>query len=193
MNAATGSRGRHEVLRTARLRLRLADPGDAAFYLELVNDPDFIAHIGDRGLRTPDAAARALEEGPVAMQRSRGHSLYVVELLDGGVPIGLSGLVKRDALDEVDIGYAFLARHRARGYAFEAAQAVVRHARALGIVRLAAIADPANAASIGLLLKLGMRFDRYAVLNPGQPGVNVYLMDSPAPAGHARVKHAVQA
>ena len=166
-----------EILRTERLRLRLADPGDAAFYLELVNDPAFIAHIGDRGLRTLDAAARAIEEGPVAMQGARGHSLYVVELLDGGVPVGLSGLVKRDALDDVDLGYAFLARHRARGYAFEAAQAVTSHARTLGIPRLAAITDPANAASIGLLLKLGMRFERLAVLTPGQPAVNVYLME----------------
>ena len=133
MTTAAGGPGMQEVLRTARLRLRLAGPGDAAFYLELVNDADFIAQIGDRGLRTLDAAARALEEGPVAMQRSRGHSLYVVELLDGGTPIGLSGLVKREALDEVDIGYAFLACHRGRGYAFEAAQAVARHARRLGI------------------------------------------------------------
>ncbi|NNG22840.1 GNAT family N-acetyltransferase [Telluria aromaticivorans] len=169
--------GRAEVLRTARLRLRLAAPGDAAFYLELVNDPAFIAHIGDRGLRTLDAAERAIEEGPVAMQRSRGHSLYVVELLDGGTPIGLSGLVKREALEDVDIGYAFLARHRGQGYAFEAAQAVAGHARTLGIARLAAITDPENAASIGLLLKLGLRFERFAVLNPGQPGVNVYLME----------------
>lgn len=165
------------ILRTERLRLRLADPADCAFYLELVNDPAFIAHIGDRGLRTREAAARAIEEGPVAMQRSRGHSLYVVELLEGGAPIGLCGLVKRDALEDVDIGYAFLARHRGQGYAFEAAQAVVRHAGALGIARLAAITDPRNAASIGLLRKLGMRFERVAVLAPGQNGVNLYRMD----------------
>jgi RimJ/RimL family protein N-acetyltransferase len=168
--------GRAEIVRTERLRLRLADPSDCAFYLDLVNDPAFIAHIGDRGLRTTEAAARAIEEGPVAMQRSRGHSLYVVELLDGGAPIGLSGLVKRDALPDVDIGYAFLARHRGQGYAFEAAQAVTRHARTLGIERLAAITDPANAASITLLRKLGMEFERFAELAPGQPGVNVYLM-----------------
>lgn len=166
-----------EILRTARLRLRLADAGDAAFYLELVNDPDFIAYIGDRGLRTLDAAARAIVEGPVAMQRSRGHSLYVVELLGGGAPIGLSGLVKREALEDVDIGYAFLARHRGQGYAFEAAQAVAAHARTLGLQRLAAITDPDNTASIALLRKLGLRFERFAVLAPGQPGVNVYLMD----------------
>jgi RimJ/RimL family protein N-acetyltransferase len=167
-----------EILRTERLRLRLADARDAAFYLELVNDPDFIAHIGDRGLRTLEAAVKAIEEGPVAMQRARGHSLYLVELRDGGAPIGLSGLIKRDALDDVDIGYAFLPQHRGRGYAFEAAQAVAGHARTLGIARLAAITNPSNLASIGLLLKLGMRFDRFTELTPGQPGVNVYLMDT---------------
>jgi RimJ/RimL family protein N-acetyltransferase len=181
---------RSEVLRTARLRLRLVDPRDAAFYLELVNDPDFIAHIGDRGLRTLEAAARAIEEGPVAMQRSRGHSLYLVELLDGGEPVGLSGLIKRDVLEDVDIGYAFLPRHRARGYAFEAAQAVVGHARTLGIPRLAAIVNPANTASIGLLLKLGMRFERFAELTPGQPGVNVYLMEFPAGGRAETTAHA---
>lgn len=165
------------ILATERLRLRLAHPGDAAFYLELVNDPAFVAYIGDRKLRTIEAAAKAIEEGPMAMQRDQGHSLYVVELQAGGAPIGLSGLIKRNALEDVDIGYAFLARHRGQGYAFEAAQAVAAHARRLGMVRLVAICNPDNAASIALLRKLGMRFERLAVLTPGEPGVNVYRMD----------------
>ena len=169
--------GSPEILRTQRLRLRLAHPGDAAFYLELVNDPAFIACIGQRNLHTIEAAAKAIEDGPMAMQRDRGHSLYVVELQDGGVPIGLSGLIKREVLDDVDIGYAFLARHRGQGYAFEAAQAVVAHARRLGMGRLAAICSPENAASIALLLKLGMRFEHLSVLTPGESGVNVYRMD----------------
>lgn len=165
-----------EVRRTARLRLRVATPEDAPFYLELVNDPDFIIHIGDRGLRTLEAAAGAIEAGPVDMQRSRGHSLYLVERLEDGLPVGMSGLIKRDTLENVDLGYAFLPAHRGLGYAFEAAQAVTAHARSLGIPRLAAITNPANTASIGLLLKLGMTFERFAVLVEGQPGVNVYGM-----------------
>jgi len=165
-----------EVLATSRLRLRVATPGDAPFYLELVNDPDFIAHIGDRGLRTLDAAARAIEDGPVLMQRTRGHSLYLVERIEDGLPVGMSGLIKRDTLADIDLGYAFLPAYRGLGYAFEAAQAVTAHARSLGIPRLVAITNPANAASIGLLLKLGMRYERFAVLTEGQPGVNVYGM-----------------
>lgn len=166
-----------EILRTDRLRLRLVTEDDAPFYLALVNDPAFIAHIGDRQLRTVDAARRGLIEGPIAMQEKYGHSLYLVERLDDGTPLGLLGLVKRDTLEYVDIGYAFLPAHRGCGYAFEAGQAVVHHAAALGIRRLAAITTPGNTASIALLLRLGLRFERSASLAPDQPPVNIYLAE----------------
>lgn len=169
-----------EILRTERLRLRLAEPGDAGVFLELFNDPAFIEHIGDRGVRTLEAAAKSIEDGPVAMQRTRGHSMYMVELLGAGgaaVPVGLSGLIKRDALEDVDLGYAFLPRHRGQGYAFEAARAVVAHARTLGIPRLVAITTPGNAASIALLLRLGMCFQGTRVVVAGEPELNLYGMD----------------
>lgn len=165
-----------EILRTGRLRLRLVDARDAAVYLEILNDPAFIEHIGDRGVRTLEDAVKSIEDGPVSMQRTRGHSMYLVELLQGGVPVGLSGLIKRDTLDDVDIGYAFLPRHRGQGYAFEAAQGVVAHAHTLGIPRLAAITTPGNAASIGLLLRLGMRFEGRRALVAGEPELNLYGM-----------------
>jgi len=169
-----------EILRTERLRLRLLAPGDAAVYLEILNDPAFIEHIGDRGVRTLEAAVKSIEEGPVAMQRSRGHSMYLVELLgeeEPGVPVGLAGLIKRDFLDDVDIGYAFLSRYRGRGYAFEAARGLVTHARLLGIPRLAAITTPGNAPSIALLLRLGMHFRESRSLVAGEPPLNLYRMD----------------
>jgi RimJ/RimL family protein N-acetyltransferase len=166
-----------EILRTGRLRLRLVDEGDAAAYLEVLNDPAFIEHIGDRGVRTLDDAIKAIEDGPVAMQRARGHSMYMVELLgEQAVPVGLCGLIKRDGLDDVDIGYAFLPRYRGRGYAFEAAQATVAHARTLGIPRLAAITTPGNAASIALLLRLGMRQAGTVSMKAGEPDLNLYRM-----------------
>jgi RimJ/RimL family protein N-acetyltransferase len=165
-----------EIAGTARLRLRLVHAGDAAVYLELLNDPTFIQYIGDRGVRTLEAAVKSIEDGPVTMQRERGHSMYLVEERETGRPVGLSGLIKRDYLEHVDIGYAFLPRYRGLGYAFEAAQAVANHARELGLPHLAAIVDPDNQASIGLLLRLGMRFERFAVLVEGQPGLNIYGM-----------------
>lgn len=170
-----------DILETERLRLRTIALGDAPFYLELVNDPAFIEHIGDRGLRTLDDARRALAEGPLAMQEARGHSLYLVVLKETGAAIGMCGLIKRDTLDDVDIGYAFLPRYRGHGYAYEAARAVLAYAPALGITRVAAIVSPANAASNGLLLKLGLRFERLVRLAQDDPGTNLYLCDLAAP------------
>jgi len=175
-----------QIARTERLRLRVVTEDDAPVHLALVNDPTFIEFIGDRQQRTLDDARRALADGPLAMLARHGHSMYMVELHDG-TPIGFCGLLKREALDYVDLGYAFLPAWRAQGYALEAAQATVRHAVALGITPLAAICNPNNAASIGLLLKLGFRFARNVVLEVGRP-LNLYLLD--LQDGYAQTLHA---
>jgi RimJ/RimL family protein N-acetyltransferase len=166
-----------QILETARLRLRTATPDDTAFYCALVNDPDFIEHIGDRGIRTLDEARQALLAGPIAMQEERGHSLYVVELKDGGALIGMCGLIKRDTLEEVDIGYAYLPVGRGQGYAYEAAAAVLAYAPTLGLERVVAITSPGNVASNGLLRKLGMRFERFTHLVADGPGSNLYSIE----------------
>jgi RimJ/RimL family protein N-acetyltransferase len=166
-----------DILQTRRLRLRTISSDDAAFYLELLNDPAFIEHIGDRGIRTLEEARRAVEEGPAAMHEKRGHSLYVVELKETGAPIGMCGLIKRDTLEDVDIGYAYLPQYRGCGYAFEAGQAVLAYAPTLGIMRVVAITKPQNIASNQLLKKLGLRFDRFAHLTPEDAGTNVYLIE----------------
>jgi RimJ/RimL family protein N-acetyltransferase len=163
-----------DVATTARLRLRPARVEDAPFYLALLNDPDFLAHIGDRGVRTLDDARRMVLEGPVAMQAARGHSGYVVELRACGTPVGTCGLVKRPALDDVDLGYAFLAAHRGQGYAWEAACAVLALAPSLGLRRVVAITTPGNAASNGLLRKLGMRLEGVVRLTAEDTGTNLY-------------------
>lgn len=163
-----------QILASARLTLRTADPGDGAFYLALLNDPAFIDNLGDRGVRTLEQAHQALLAGPIAMQEARGHSLYVVELAGSGVPIGMCGLIKRDSLDGVDLGYAFLPAWRAQGYAFEAGKAVLEYAPGLGLRRVLAITSPNNIASNCLLRKLGMRFERFLHLPPDFAGANLY-------------------
>lgn len=168
-----------DIVETARLRLRTvtADDADVAFHLALLNDPAFITNIGDRGVRTLEESRRYILDGPVAMQQRYGHSMYVVELKDSRVPIGMCGLIKRETLVDVDIGYAFLPEYRGQGYAYEAAQATVDHARALGITRLAGITSPANVASNQLLMKLGLRFKGVMFLTPEDPGTNYYTAD----------------
>ena len=170
-----------DILATERLRLRTVTLDDAAFYHALVNDPAFIEHIGDRGIRTLEQARQSVLDGPVAMQVQRGHSLYVVELKDDATPIGMCGLIKREKLDGVDIGYAYLQPYWRQGYAYEAGMAVLAHAPALGLRRVLAITSPNNIASNVLLRKLGMRFERFMHLVPEDAGSNLYSVDIEQP------------
>jgi RimJ/RimL family protein N-acetyltransferase len=166
-----------KILDTERLTLRTLEMEDAAFYLELVNDPSFLKFIGDKGVRTLDEARRAINEGPRVMQRELGHSLYLMQRRSDGAPLGMCGLIKRDSLPAVDIGYAMMPAYWGQGYAHEAAVGVVAHARALGLPRLMAITSPENRSSIGLLLKLGLRFVEFTHLPPDQRATNIYQID----------------
>jgi RimJ/RimL family protein N-acetyltransferase len=170
-----------EILETERLRLRTLTLDDAPFYLEVVNVPAFIEYIGDRGIRTVDAARKAIAEGPVAMQAALGHSLYLVELKQDGAPIGMCGLIKRDTLPDVDIGYAFLPQFGGKGYATEAAAAVLAYAPSIGIRRVLAITSPGNAGSNAVLKKIGMRFEELVHLTPEDTGTMLHSYDFPEP------------
>ena len=157
------------IARTARLRLREIGPDDAGFIVELLNQPDFLRHIGDRGVRDPGQALAWLHDGPAASYARHGHGLWLVETLDvTPVALGLCGLVAREGLPAPDLGFAFLPQHYGRGYAFEAAGAVLAHARdALGLDRVLAIVVADNARSIALLRRLGLEPDGTVTL-PGQ-------------------------
>lgn len=155
------------VLATARLVLRRIDEGDAAFMLGLLNEPSFHQYIGDRGVRSIDDAQAYIRNGPIASYAQFGFGLWLVLQRDGGTPIGMCGLLKRDALPDADIGFAFRPGFWGQGYALESAAAVAAHAHTgFGLTRLAAIVQPDNAASIRLLEKLGLVFER-AVAWPG--------------------------
>lgn len=146
------------ILDTERLRLRPISVGDAEFIIALLSDPDFVRYIGDRGVRTVDQAAEYIRNGPKGLSASFGWRLWLITIRETATPIGTCALLKREAMDDVEIGYALMPQFRSQGYALEAASAVARHAReALGLMRLAAIVNPDNAASIRVLEKLGMR------------------------------------
>jgi RimJ/RimL family protein N-acetyltransferase len=175
----SGEESSVRVLETERLVLRQLTASDAAFMLELVNEPAWIRNIGDRGVRTPEDAWNYMLNGPVGSYAQHGFGLYLVELRGSGVPLGICGLVKRDTLPDVDIGFAFLKRHWAHGYAFEAASAVLDHARkVLGLQRIVAITAPDNYGSIRVLEKIGLRFERSLQL-PGHAGESRLFASSP--------------
>ena len=167
------------VLMTERLDLRCMTTDDAEFILQLLNDADFIRFIGDKGVRTIDDACRYILNGPIASYERHGFGLWLVQLRPSSVPVGMCGLLKRETLDDVDIGFAFLPHYRSRGYALEAAAAVMQYGRnVLGLKRIVAIVDPDNGGSIRLLQKIGLTFDR--MIRLGDDSTEVSLLASEA-------------
>jgi RimJ/RimL family protein N-acetyltransferase len=161
-------------IETARLRLRRLSAGDAPFILELLNDPSFLRFIGDKGVRTLDDAREYIAK-QIASYEGLGFGLYLTERKEDGAPIGICGLVKRDSLDDADVGFAFLPAFWAHGYAFESASAVVAHATAvLKLPRVVAITNPDNIASISLLNKIGLRFCRTTKLSAEGPELKLF-------------------
>ena len=153
------------ILETERLALRQLTPDDAPFILELLNEPSFIQNIGDRNVRSIADAVKYIETGPVASYARNGFGSYLVQLKESGESIGMCGLIKREALEDVDIGYAFLPKFWSKGYAVESATAVTEQARNLGLKRLVAIVDPANSGSIRVLEKIGLTFEKMIQLS----------------------------
>jgi len=151
---------------------------DAPFVVELLNQPSFIRNIGDRGVRTVDDAHRYLRDGPMAMYEKFGFGLWRASRRSDGAFVGMCGLLKRDILPDVDVGYAFLPEHWGQGYAFEAANATVElGARRFGLNRIIGVVSDHNAASIRVLEKVGMRFERMYPMHPGEPDVRLYAVD----------------
>jgi len=166
------------VAETERLRLRWFDRSDAPFVFRLLNEPDWIRFIGDKHLSTLDDASRYIENGPVAMYRREGFGLYAVESKETGFPIGMCGLIKRDTLDDVDLGFAFLSEFHGQGYAFEAAAAVMAFAHdVLALRRVVAIVSPDNAKSISLLEKLAFHFEKMLRMQGAEEEVALYAFE----------------
>jgi RimJ/RimL family protein N-acetyltransferase len=172
---ATTAPAGDRLLETDRLILRLLVTDDAPFILELVNDPDWLRYIGDKGVRNLDDARAYIQNGPMAMYERVGFGLFRVELKDDGTPIGMCGLIKRDTLPDVDIGFAFLPQFRARGYGREAARATLAYGRDVaGLKRIIAITSPDNDASGRLLEAVGLRFERSFDISADDHSVRLY-------------------
>lgn len=155
------------ILETPRLRLRELQLDDAAFILDLVNQPSWLRNIGDKGVRTLADAENYIRTGPMAMYARHGFGLYRLELRDSGVAIGMCGLIKRDTLDDVDVGYALHPDYWRQGYASEAVTATLAwgHAR-FGLQRIVAIVSPHNEESIRVLERAGFAFEKMIQMSP---------------------------
>ena len=148
------------VIETERLTLRLLTSDDASFILELLNDPAWLRFVGDRDVSTVEDAGRYILTGPVAMYERLGFGLCMMERKSDRVPMEICGLIKRDGLADIDIGFAFLPPFRGCGYGYEAALATMAYGKGtLRLKRIVGITSPDNLSSITLLEKIGLKYE----------------------------------
>jgi RimJ/RimL family protein N-acetyltransferase len=149
------------IIETERLVLRQFTLQDSAFILNLLNTEGWLRYIGDRNIKTTQQAEDYLNNGPLKSYKINGFGLGLVALKPDGKPIGMCGLIKRDYLDHVDIGFAFLPDFIGKGYAYEIAKRTLQYGfEQLQQDKILAITLPENSASIRLLSKLGLAYEQ---------------------------------
>ncbi|MEK6337477.1 MAG: GNAT family N-acetyltransferase [Acidobacteriota bacterium] len=165
------------ILETNRLSLRRLETADADFILRLLNEPSFIQNIGDRGVRTIEDARGYIQKGPIASYEKHGFGLWLVEAKEPPARIGICGLLRRDVLPDVDLGYALLPEFWSKGFALESASAVLAYARdTLGLKRVAAVVNADNQSSIRLLEKMGFEFERMVRLSEQDDEIKLFAI-----------------
>lgn len=158
-----------------RLSIRRIVLADASFILELLNEEAFLKFIGDKGVRTISDAERYITDGPVASHSEHGYGLDLIELAPDFAPVGIGGLLKRDYLDEPDIGFAVLEKYRREGIALEACNLILEAAYTVhALDRLLAIVNSKNQASVALLRKIGFIYQSEIDVPGSNDPVDVY-------------------
>lgn len=101
-------------------------------------------------MRDEDSARAWIAERLVAAYEKQGFGLWAMQRRDDAALLGMCGLVKRESLPDIDVGYARKAAAACLDYG----------AKVLGLERILAITRPENRSSISVLESLGMRLER---------------------------------
>ncbi|MDD1793176.1 GNAT family N-acetyltransferase [Enterovibrio sp. ZSDZ42] len=142
-------------LETPRLNLRRLNENDTTFIHRLYNTDGFLRFVGDKNIRSDIDAAVYLRATLIPMYAQAYMGLFAVEEKKSKLPVGICGLIKRDTLDDIDLGFGFFPEYEGKGYASESAKAVIALAQnALGVTQIVAITHPDNVRSLALLYRL---------------------------------------
>lgn len=149
-----------KIMHTDRLTLSEINVAHTDFMYELLNTPQWIQFIGDRNIKTKADAAAYINKIRLNPQAD----YWVVTLKETDTAIGVVTFIKRDYLDDFDIGFAFLERYGKKGYAYEASKRLLDEVRPNHENIVATVLEH-NKNSIHLLQKLGLQFNKQIIVN----------------------------
>ncbi len=154
------------ILETERLILRELRPDDAEGMMQLHSHPEVQKYTGDGVILSREGIREKIREKMQDYQKY-GYGRWATILKGGNQFIGWSGLAYLPEFDEIDVGYRFLPEFWGKGLATEATRAILDYAfRELKLSRIVAIAMIENKASIRVMEKAGMHFEKFAPYFP---------------------------
>ncbi len=163
---------------TERLVLREFVRQDKEFIYEMLNTEEWKRFIGDRNISSLKDAENFITDRLVPHYRKNGFGFYAMLSKAHNKVIGMVGLIKRDGLEYVDLGFAVLPKFTKNGFAYEGSLSCMEFAKhALKLDKLAAIANTDNQASIQLLSKLGFTYVKQLTLPNETTLLNYYEID----------------
>ena len=147
-------------LETERLVIRTFEARDVGPWLAMVTDPEVRRFLPAGPAPTTELAVRIIGERQ-AMEREHGHAMWAVEDKTTGTFVGQCGLrpVDEGAGPEIDLAYHYTPASWNKGYATEAAIAVIGHGLGpVGLAAIMAVVVPENTGSWRVMEKAGMRY-----------------------------------
>jgi len=164
----------YKTFQTERLLLRPTSLEDALFIYELFNTPKWLQFIGERNVKSVEAARAYIQAKMLPQLENLGFGNYTVSRKADNVKVGSCGLYDRPGLEGIDLGFAFLPQHEKKGYAFEASKELLRAAEEdFGLKKINAITARENIGSQKLLERLGLAFTK-TVRMPGEEEVLLF-------------------
>src|SRR5437899_2883007 len=154
-------------LQTARLVIRPFEQGDADAWIAMFSDPEVRRFLPPAPVPTMETFERAIESRH-AMERELDYAMWAVDEMTTGRFIGQCGLRPAKSMDEnagseIDLAYHFARASWNRGYATEAAIAVLAHGLGpVGPDSIMAVVVPENVGSWRVMEKVGMRYQGLA-------------------------------
>jgi RimJ/RimL family protein N-acetyltransferase len=154
-----------EPIRTDRLILRMMTVDDVDDVHAWMSDPEVTRYLLHDPRDRDDVATRVADYSLARTLASTGDYVQLAVELPGDRVIGSIYFTIASADDSTgELGWAFNSAFHGKGYAYEAASAVMNLAFGpVGLHRVFADLDPRNSASIALCERLGMRHEAHFV------------------------------
>ena len=161
---------------TERLFVRHFYPSDLNDFAALCADEKVMRHMGDGTLLPRAEVARWIDICQEKYAR-RGYGTFAVFAKENGCFIGYCGVVRAPDRDFDELVYAYHVASWGQGYATEAGRAMLRYVFAHSALdRIYATIAAANSASIHVVQKLGMRFEKQVIDEDGMV-VDYYVVE----------------